>query len=76
MNIRHENGTMDSNDYEKPNFITNYPTASSISCDTAHGKSIYCDQTRPYRLEFDLSENESVQELKHKLIEKMKTFYH
>lgn len=57
------------------NFI--YPdnyTMSKMKYDTAHGKSIYSNEIKN-QLPFDSDEDESIQELKKRVIEKMNTFY-
>lgn len=59
---------------EKFNYSDSY-TVPWVRYDSAHGKSIYSDGTPNYQLGYDSEEDESVQELKEKLVGKIKTFY-
>lgn len=47
-----------------------------IRYDTDHGKSIYSDENIKRGLNYDSSEDESVQELKKKVIEKRNKLYY
>ena len=60
---------------DENNFSDNY-TIQQVSYDTDHGKSIFSDENNKMSLGYDSEEDDTVQELKRKLSEKMKTFYY
>jgi hypothetical protein len=59
---------------EKSVYANNY-TMQYLKYDSDHGKSVYSDEGNVRELPYDPDEDESIQELKNKLIDKMRTFY-